>query len=146
MTTDHEAASLARRVGAAMLARDNASRALGMELVEIGPGRAIMAMRVREDMLNGHATCHGGIIFALADSCFAFACNSDNHVTVAAGAQISLIAPARLGDLLRAEANEVARAGRTGVFDVEVRGEDGALIAVFRGNSHRTRGNLIESP
>jgi acyl-CoA thioesterase len=136
---------LAEAVGRAMMARDRASQALGMELMEIGPGHARLRMRVRGDMLNGHGTCHGGFLFSLADSAFAFACNARNEVTVALACQISFVAPAEEGDLLEAEAVEKAAGGRTGVFDVEVRNAQGALIAVFRGNAYRTRGSVMET-
>lgn len=136
--------ALAERVAQGMFANDRASQAMGMELLEVGPGRAKLAMRVRPDMLNGHAICHGGHIFTLADSAFAFACNWDNTVTVALACHISFIAPARAGDRLIAEAREVTRAGRTGVYDVTVSRDDGTLIAVFRGNSYRTRGQVID--
>jgi acyl-CoA thioesterase len=136
---------LAAAVGRGMYARDRASQALGVELLEVGPGSARMRMAVREDMLNGHGTCHGGLIFALADSAFAFACNARNEATVALGCQVTFVAPARLGDELVAEASERARAGRTGVYDVEVRNGRGEVVAVFRGNSYRTAGAVIDA-
>jgi acyl-CoA thioesterase len=136
--------TLAERVAQGMFANDRASQAMGMELLEVGPGYARLAMRVRPEMLNGHAICHGGHIFTLADSAFAFACNWDNTVTVALACHITFIAPARAGDRLIAEAREVSRAGRTGVYDVTVSRDDGTLIAVFRGNSYRTRGQVID--
>ncbi|MFO1037180.1 MAG: hydroxyphenylacetyl-CoA thioesterase PaaI [Geminicoccaceae bacterium] len=134
---------LAHRVGREMFARDPASQAMGMTLLEIAPGSARLRMPVREDMLNGHGTCHGGIIFTFADSAFAFACNARNEVTVAQGAQISFVRPARGGDVLEAHAAEVTRAGRTGVYDVEVRDQKGHLIALFRGNSYRLQGHVV---
>lgn len=112
--------ALAEAAGAAMFARDAASQALGMKLVEIRPGYARMTMPVRSDMLNGHQTCHGGFIFALADSAFAFACNSHNHTTVGAGCTIDYLAPGRLDDLLMAEAVERTLVGKTGIYDVSV--------------------------
>jgi acyl-CoA thioesterase len=124
--------------------RDPASQALGMKLSEIRPGYALMTMPVREDMLNGHRTCHGGYIFMLADSAFAFACNSHNHNTVGAGCTIDYIAPGREGELLVAEATEQALAGKTGVYDVKVSNQDGRLIALFRGKSHRVGGLVAE--
>jgi acyl-CoA thioesterase len=134
--------ALAEAVGAAMYERDPASRTLGMRLDEIRPGFARMSMSVRPDMLNGHATCHGGFIFALADSAFAFACNSHNHVTVGAGCTIDYLAPGRQGDLLTATATERALAGKTGIYDVDVVNQDGRLIATFRGKSHRIGGTV----
>jgi acyl-CoA thioesterase len=100
-------------------------------------------MRVRPDMLNGHGTCHGGLVFALADSAFAFACNSYDVVTVAAGCTIEFLAPAREGDELVAVAQERSREGRQGVYDVDVRRADGALLATFRGRSAETRGRVL---
>ncbi len=121
---------------AVMMAADEASRALGIEVAEYSPGRAVTRMTVRSDMVNGHAIAHGGLVFALADTAFACACNSHGPVTVAAGAEIVFVAPARLGDELIAEAVERTLFGRTGVYDVTVRrGDD--VIAEFRGHSHR---------
>ncbi len=120
---------------AAMMAADRASKSLGIGLVEAGEGRAVTRMTVREDMVNGHAIAHGGLIFTLADTAFACACNSFGPVTVAAAAQIVFVAPARLGDELVAEAVVRTRFGRAGVYDVTVRrGEQ--VIAEFRGHSH----------
>ena len=136
---------LATEVGRNMYDRDQASKALGMTVEAIGPGHSRLQMRVREDMLNGHQTCHGGLIFTLADSAFAFACNACNRVTVALGAQITFVEPARLGDLLIAEAIERSRTRRTGVYDVEVTTADGRKIALFRGNAYETKGNVLPS-
>lgn len=138
------ALELARRVGHAMFARDPASQALGMVLAEIRPGYARMTMPVRPDMLNGHATCHGGFIFALADSAFAFACNSHNNITVGAACNIDYLAPARHGDLLSAEAVELSLNRKTGIYDVRVSNQDGVTVALFRGKSHRVTGHLVE--
>jgi acyl-CoA thioesterase len=129
----------AREVGAAMWARDRASQELGMALEEVRPGYACLRMTVRADMLNGHGTCHGGLIFALADSAFAFACNSHGVVTVASGCTIEFLAPAREGDELVAVAEERSREGRHGVFDVDVRRPDGGVVATFRGRSTSLR-------
>lgn len=118
----------------AMWAGDHASHALGMVLEDVTPGTAQLSMAVRQDMVNGHRLCHGGIIATLADSAFAFACNSHGTVTVASGFAVDLLAPARLGDVLVAEAREVRRRGRTGVYDVTVRCGD-EVIAEFRGRS-----------
>jgi acyl-CoA thioesterase len=125
----------ARAVGEAMWARDRASQELGMALEEVRPGYARVSMRVRPDMLNGHGTCHGGLLFALADSAFAFACNSHGVVTVASGCTIEFLAPAAEGDELVAVAEERSRAGRHGVYDVDVRRPDGGVVATFRGRS-----------
>jgi acyl-CoA thioesterase len=128
-----------------MYARDNATRGLGIKLVDVGPGSARMQMRVRPDMLNGHATCHGGFIFTLADSTFAFACNSYNLQTVAAGCTIEFLAPAHEGEVLEAQATEQARSGKTGVYDVVVTNADGKKIALMRGKSHQISGSVIQS-
>lgn len=137
---------LARAVGRAMYAVDPATQSLGMEILDIAPGYAKLAMRVRGDMLNGHQTCHGGFIFALADSTFAFACNSRNVATVASGCTIDYLAPGREGDLLTAEGQERSLAGRTGVYDVTVRNQEGRTIAIFRGRSYRIKGQIIGEP
>jgi acyl-CoA thioesterase len=126
-----------------MYARDRAAQALGISLDAIGPGSAVCRMMVRDDMVQGHATCHGGLIFTLADTAFAYACNACNRVTVALGAEIRFVAPARAGDVLIATARERSRSGRTGVYDVEVTNGAGALIALFRGTSYETRGMVI---
>lgn len=135
--------ALAARVGEAMWARDSASQALGMTLEEVRPGYARVRMTVRGDMLNGHGTCHGGLVFALADSAFAFACNSHDVVTVASSCSIEFLAPAQEGDELVAEAEERFREGRNGVYDVNVRRGDGSLIATFRGRSASTRESVL---
>lgn len=138
-----KAQALAEAAGAAMYQRDRASQQLGMTLDAIQPGRARMSMTVREDMLNGHQTCHGGFIFALADSAFAFACNSHNQITVGAGCSIDYLAPGRLHDVLTAEAVEQALAGKSGIYDVKVSNQDGCTVALFRGKSHRVSGEVI---
>jgi acyl-CoA thioesterase len=135
-----QAQALAELAGRTMFERDPASQALGMVLAAIRPGYARMTMTVRGDMLNGHATCHGGYIFMLADSAFAFACNSHNLNTVGAGCTIDYLAPGREGDVLVAEAVEQALQGKTGIYDVTVKAEDGRTIALFRGKSHRVSG------
>jgi acyl-CoA thioesterase len=101
-------------------------------------------MPIRSDMVNGHGICHGGLIFALADSAFAFACKSHGDNTVAAGADIEFLLPARAGDVLRAVATERWRAGRTGIYEIEVRNQHGETVALFRGRSHRIAGRLID--
>jgi acyl-CoA thioesterase len=139
--------ALAERVAAEMFARDRASQAMGMHVARVAPGRAELTMTVRNDMLNGHATCHGGFIFTLADSAFAFACNSANMTTVASGASIDFIAPARESDVLTAFAEERASSGRTGVYDIEVKNQRGETVALFRGKSHRIKGQIVaETP
>ncbi len=139
-----DAAALARAVADRMFANDRASRALGMALTAVGPGSATLTMTVRGDMLNGHALCHGGYIFTLSDSAFAFACNSYNVNTVAQGCAIEFLAPAHEGDVLTARANERSRAGRTGVYDIEVTNQRGQTIALFRGKSYQIKGHVIE--
>lgn len=121
----------------AMYARDRASQAMGMELVASAPGRATVRMRVRADMIQGHNTGHGGFVFALADSAFAFACNSHGYAAVASGCSIEYLAPVQLGDELTAVAHELALAGRSGVYDVAVANQAGTVVAVFRGRSRR---------
>jgi acyl-CoA thioesterase len=133
----------AAAVGEAMYARDRASQALGMVLEEMRPGYARLCMTVRADMLNGHGTCHGGLVFALADSAFAFACNSHDVRTVAAGCSIEFLSPAREGDELVAVAEERFRAKRSGVYDAEVRRADGSLVATFRGRAAATRERVL---
>jgi acyl-CoA thioesterase len=132
---------VAARSAAAMWAEDRASQALGMELREVTPGRAVLAMTVRADMVNGHAIGHGGMTFALADSAFAFACNSHNRRAVAAGAEIRFRAPTRLGDVLVATATERSLEGRDGVYEVLVT-VDGAVVAEFVGRSREIGGAL----
>jgi acyl-CoA thioesterase len=119
-----------------MMAADRASAALGIELVDVGAGRARARMTVRPDMANGHDIAHGGLVFALADTAFACACNSAGPVTVAAGAEITFVAPARTGDELVADAARRTDYGRYGIYDVTVR-RGGDVIAEFRGRSHR---------
>ena len=136
--------ALAELAGKTMYERDQATQALGMTLDEIRPGYARMSMPVRADMLNGHATCHGGYIFMLADSAFAFACNSHNFNTVGAGCTIDYLAPGREGDVLVAEGVEQALQGKTGVYDITVTNQDGRTVALFRGKSHRVSGMVAE--
>lgn len=138
--------SLAETVGAAMYAVDLATQSLGMQVVEIAPGYARLTMPVRSDMLNGHQTCHGGFMFALADSAFAFACNSRNVSTVASGCTIDFLAPGFAGDVLTAVAQERSLAGRTGVYDVTITNQDGRQLALFRGRSYRIKGQIVGTP
>ena len=135
--------ALADEVCAAMWSRDRATQALSMKVLSVKPGYALVSMPVHADMLNGHHTCHGGYLFTLADSAFAYACNSYNQNTVASACQIDFLAPAKAGDLLEAEAVERSLAGRTGVYDVTVRVQGGKNIALFRGKSYRIKGEVI---
>lgn len=130
-------ATRAKRSAHHMMLRDAASQGIGARLEHIGPGHATMSMTVRPDMLNGHAICHGGYIFMLADSAFAFACNSRNVMTVAQSNQITFMSPGQAGERLTAEAQEVASVGRSGTYDVKVAGEDGRVVALFRGLSRQ---------
>ncbi|TQV66728.1 hydroxyphenylacetyl-CoA thioesterase PaaI [Exilibacterium tricleocarpae] len=123
--------------------RDQASRALGMEIIDMGPGFARLTMAVREDMVNGHAIAHGGLIFSLADSAFAFACNSYDRNTVAQGCSIDFVRPGKLGERLEAVAEERARGGRTGVYDVTVFGAEQQVVAYFRGKCYEIRGRVL---
>jgi acyl-CoA thioesterase len=135
---------LAARVGQAMFAADRASKeTMGMELVSCEPGRAVMRMPVRTAMLNGHDICHGGFIFTLADSTFAFACNSHNHVTVAAGATIEFLRAVQLDDVLTCEGIERELQGRHGIYDMTVKNQRGEVVALFRGKSTRIKGTVI---
>jgi acyl-CoA thioesterase len=141
-----DAQTTAERVGEGMLAEDAASRGLGMRIEAMGPGYSRMTMTVRPEMLNGFKICHGGFITTLADSAFAFACNSYNQLTVAAGIVVDFVAPAQAGDLLTAEAREVSLAGRTGVYDVKVTNQHGDTIALLRGRSHRLKDKQVVAP
>ena len=129
-----------------MLKNDAATKGLGMNVLEIGPGRATLTMTVRADMLNGHAICHGGFISTLADSAFAFACNSYDELTVASGFAIDFLAPARKDDLLTARCIEVSKAGRTGVYDTDVLNQREERIAIFRGRSYTLKGKSAVTP
>lgn len=131
------AQALAETSVRALYDADRASQALGMRLIAVHPGEARIAMRVRADMANGHGLCHGGVLFALADSAFAFACNSYGVATVAAGATIDFLRPAKVGDELVAVAAERSRGRRTGLYDVSVNNQHGETVALFRGRSHR---------
>jgi acyl-CoA thioesterase len=136
---------IARRSADAMWARDDASKWLGARLDAVGPGTASMSMMVERHHTNGHDICHGGFIFTLADSAFAFACNSYNQVAVAQHNTISFIAPSFQGDRLTAIAREVTRNGRSGLYDVRVTNQDDRLIAEFRGASRVIKGAHFES-
>jgi len=136
--------ALAKASAAAMWKNDLAAQALGMSIAAIAPGKATVTMMVRADMCNGHRTCHGGMIFSLADTAFAYACNSHNRVTVANNCTVTFVAPAQAGDNLTAVAEERHRGGRSGVCDVTVTDQTGKLIAVFRGHSTELKGTLID--
>lgn len=131
--------TIAERVGTDMLAQDQASRGLGMAVEAMAPGFARLGMTVRADMLNGFRICHGGFIALLADSAFAFACNSRNQLTVAAGFAVDFLLPAQEGDRLTAEAREISLSGRSGIYDVSVSNQRGETVAVLRGRSHRMK-------
>jgi acyl-CoA thioesterase len=145
MSDGDNAEVLARRVGESMFAADRASREfMQMELLSCTPGRAVMRMTVREAMLNGHDICHGGLIFTLADSTFAFACNSYNKVAVAAGCSIEFLKPAHRGDVLTCEGVEQTLQGRHGIYDMRVCNQRGEVIALFRGKSAQIPGQIIK--
>lgn len=141
--TPAEAQALADATAEAMWSRDRAAQALGMRIVRVGPGSALLTMAVRSDMVNGHHICHGGMIFSLADTAFAYACNSYNKNTVASACHIDFLAPAKEGDMLEADAVEQSASGRTGVYDVTVRTAHGRTVALFRGKSYRISGEVI---
>ena len=140
---DSAALAVARPSADAMYARDAASKAMGAVLTDIGPGLATMTMTVRRDMLNGYGTCHGGTLFALADSAFAFACNSRDEAAVAAGCSIEFLRAGREGDRLTATAVERARSGKSGIYDVIVTDAAGEVLALFRGKSLKIGGSVI---
>ena len=135
---------IAKAAAQIMWRDDNASKWLGMKVEEVRPGYARLSMAVTANMVNGHNLCHGGLIFTLADSTFAFACNSHNQRAVAAGASIEFLAPAFLGDVLTAEGLEQAMQGRTGVYDMRVTNQKRELIALFRGKSATIKGVFVE--
>lgn len=136
----------AEKAAAAMWAHDRASQHLGMQIIEIDAGMATLTMTVQPHHCNGHGICHGGITFTLADSAFAFACNSRNQSTVAQHNSISYVAPGREGDELTALAREVALSGRSGIYDVTVTNQDAVVIAEFRGASRAIKGQLFDEP
>ena len=144
-TTAPNPQALADAASEAMWSRDRAAQALGMQRVAVTPGQATLRMTVRSDMVNGHHICHGGLIFALADTAFAYACNSYNLNTVGSGCSIDYVAPGKEGDTLQAIAVERSRSGRTGVYDVVVRDGAGRDLALFRGKSYRIRGEVTAS-
>ncbi|MFZ2652652.1 MAG: hydroxyphenylacetyl-CoA thioesterase PaaI [Burkholderiaceae bacterium] len=137
--------ALAERVRDTMFAKDAAAQALGMKVVAIGVGRASVAMTVRADMLNGFGICNGGLVATLADTAFAYACNSWNDMTVASGFDVQLLAAGRLGDTLVAHAAMLSQGKRTGVCDVNVRNGNDDLVAAFRGRSHRLHRPVVQA-
>jgi acyl-CoA thioesterase len=140
-----QAQHLAEQVAQALFANDKTSQALGISLVEVRPGYARLAMLVRGDMVNGHRMCHGGMVFTLADSAFAFACNSYNESTVAAAASIDFLAASHEGDELTAVATELWRTRRNGIYEIAVTNQKGARIALFRGRSYRIDGHVVST-
>ncbi len=143
LSPDPESQRIAELAAQALFAGDHASRSLGFRVEEVRPGSARLRMTVRTDMLNGHGMCHGGIVFALADSAFAAACNTYNTVTVAAAASIDFLAPAHAGDELTAEAREVWRSKRSGIYEIAVSNQRKEIIALFRGRSHCIGGQIV---
>ena len=134
----------AEKSAEAMWANDSASQGMGMQIDAVGPGTATLSMTVEKRHTNGHAICHGGFIFTLADSAFAFACNSHNQIVVAQSNTITFVAPGMLGDRLTARCKELTRFGRSGIYDVTVTNQDGRVIAEFRGNSRVIKGQHFE--
>ena len=134
---------IAERVRDHMWATDRASQGMGMQVAAIGPGACTMTMTVREGMLNGFGTCQGGLMTTLADSCFAFACNACNEMTVASGFNVEIVAPGRPGDVLTARAVEISKAGRMGVYDVDVRNQRDERVVAFRGRSYTMKGKPV---
>ena len=144
MTPDPQA--LAEAAAASMYEADGCSRGLGMTIDASAPGYARLSRPVRDEFLNGHGICHGGLMFTLADSCFAFACNSHNINTVAAGCSIEFLKPVRGGDVLTAEATEQLLSGRHGIYDIRVTNRDGEVVAMFRGKSAQIKGHVVPPP
>ncbi len=139
-----ELQDIADATAQSMYGRDQAAQGLGILIIQMKPGYAKVVMQVRQDMLNGHQTCHGGFIFALADTAFAYSCNSHNRNTVASGCVIDFLAPAFVGDVLTAEAQEMSRTGRTGVYDTLIKNQDEKSIALFRGRSYEIKGEVLQ--
>jgi acyl-CoA thioesterase len=137
---------IAEAVRHGLFAKDVAAQSLGMEVESIAPGRSRISMTVRPDMLNGFAICHGGFITTLADTAFAYACNSHNELTVAAGIVVDFLAPVHAGDRLSADAREVALRGRTGIYDITVTNQHNKTVAVMRGRSFTQKGKHIVAP
>ncbi|MFZ6759691.1 hydroxyphenylacetyl-CoA thioesterase PaaI [Undibacterium sp. Ji50W] len=141
VANDHQ--HMAELTAAAMFASDAATRGLDMQIVHVAEGTATLSMRIRPAMLNGHQTCHGGYLFTLADSAFAFACNSRNQVTVAAGCSIEYLLPGREADVITATVTEQSLTGRTGIYDARLTNQHGQLIALFRGKSHKLNAEVV---
>jgi acyl-CoA thioesterase len=141
--SSEQAQHLAERVTEVLYAQDRASRALGIRIDEVRPGYARLSMVVRPDMTNGHRIGHGGMVFTLADTAFAFACNSHNENTVAASASIDFLAPSYEGDELTAVATELWKSGRSGIYEITVTNQKGARVALFRGRSARISGQVV---
>jgi acyl-CoA thioesterase len=137
-------ADIASLVGEKMFANDPASQHLGIELVQISPGKATMRMTVKDYMVNGHGICHGGYLFLFADSAFAFACNSHGQYAVAAAASIDFLAPGKLGDVLSADGVVIQQGQRSGVYDMTVKNQDGKALAIFRGRSATIKGSFLD--
>lgn len=140
------AQEMAEACAKAMWELDTASQHLGMRIEHIAPGEATLSMDITATMSNGHGNCHGGYIFTLADSAFAFACNGYNQLTVAQNCSITYISPGRIGDRLTAEAREISRRGRSGIYDIRISNQDGDLVAEFRGLSRTVKGTHLPEP
>ncbi|MCK7549182.1 hydroxyphenylacetyl-CoA thioesterase PaaI [Marinobacter koreensis] len=143
--TDTDPQILAEQCAEHMFARDRASQKLGMKIESVAPGKAVLTMTVTGDMVQGHGSCHGGYLFTLADSAFAFACNTYDRATVASGCSIDFMSGAKEGDRLTATAEERSRGGRTGVYDITLTNQDGRTVALFRGRSYEVRGTVRHS-
>lgn len=140
--TDLTPQQLANACAEAMFSRDQASQQLGMKIISVGPGCAELTMTVDQRMLQGHGNCHGGYLFTLADSAFAFACNTYDKATVASGCSIEYVTPAKEGDLLTANAEELSRGNRMGIYDITITNQDKQIVAYFRGKSYQIRGSV----
>jgi acyl-CoA thioesterase len=138
-----DAGEIARACAAVLWAEDSASKGLGMQLVSVEPGRSVLTMTITDKMVNGHNIAHGGLIFTLADSAFAFACNTYDQRAVAQHCAVTFLAPGKLGDRLVAKGVERHRAGRSGIYDITVTREDGTMIAEFRGHSRTIEGTIL---
>lgn len=148
MSNEHhapDAQTLAQNCAESMYERDQATRNLGMKITHVAPGKATVTMPITNIMIQGHGSCHGGYLFTLADSAFAFACNSYNKATVASGCSIEYMLGAREGDVLTANAVEQSRGNRTGVYDITLTNQNGHVVALFRGKSYQVRGEVIQS-